>query len=69
MIELVYRYCSTCAGESAFEMPVCADGHGADCPELVCVECGTALLVGVLGEVDVEDEAAGSMFAAASTAA
>ncbi|MFC8847647.1 MULTISPECIES: hypothetical protein [unclassified Micromonospora] len=28
-----------------FEVPPCADGHGADCPELVCTGCGTALLI------------------------
>jgi hypothetical protein len=41
-------YCSICGEERLFEQPPCADGHGADCPELFCVECGTAVLVGSL---------------------
>ncbi|GAA2140582.1 hypothetical protein GCM10009727_37750 [Actinomadura napierensis] len=28
-----------------FEQPPCPDGHGAECPERVCVECGMAVLV------------------------
>jgi hypothetical protein len=39
------RTCPSCAGERPFEAPPCPDGHGADCPELACVACGTALLV------------------------
>ncbi|MEV0003746.1 hypothetical protein AB0H28_15855 [Micromonospora sp. NPDC050980] len=38
-------YCDTCEGVVLFETPFCADGHGADCPELVCTGCGAALLV------------------------
>ncbi|MER7417802.1 hypothetical protein ABT346_13630 [Micromonospora peucetia] len=38
-------YCDTCEGVELFESPPCADGHGADCPELACTSCGTALLV------------------------
>jgi hypothetical protein len=49
MIEML---CPECAELVAFEQPPCVDGHGADCPEWVCVVCGTALLIGVsLGEV------------------
>ncbi|GLW64150.1 hypothetical protein Arub01_23940 [Actinomadura rubrobrunea] len=40
-------YCSTCGDERLFEQPPCPDGHGADCPERVCTECGAALLVGL----------------------
>ncbi|WP_064743435.1 hypothetical protein [Actinomadura rifamycini] len=29
-----------------FEQPPCPDGHGPDCPERACVDCGTAVLVG-----------------------
>ncbi|GGV07688.1 hypothetical protein GCM10010182_28500 [Actinomadura cremea] len=29
-----------------FEQPPCPDGHGPDCPERACVECGAAVLVG-----------------------
>ncbi|QXJ20556.1 hypothetical protein AGRA3207_001287 [Actinomadura graeca] len=31
-----------------FEQPPCPDGHGGECPERACVECGTAVLVGLL---------------------
>ncbi|TDB84119.1 hypothetical protein E1264_25785 [Actinomadura sp. KC216] len=29
-----------------FEQPPCPDGHGEECPERACVECGTAVMVG-----------------------
>ncbi|QFG20704.1 hypothetical protein [Actinomadura sp. WMMB 499] len=29
-----------------FEQPPCSDGHGSDCPERACVECGAAVLAG-----------------------
>ena len=41
------RWCTTCRADVAFERPDCLDGHDGDCPELVCVECGDAVLVGV----------------------
>ncbi|WP_242906673.1 hypothetical protein [Actinomadura terrae] len=28
-----------------FEQPPCPDGHGEECPERACTECGTAVLV------------------------
>ena len=40
----VHRYCAGCADERVFEQPPCLDGHGADCPELACVDCGYALI-------------------------
>ena len=39
------RQCPCCGDERAFETPPCADGHGPDCAELACRDCGTALLV------------------------
>ncbi|RFU37036.1 hypothetical protein DZF91_34935 [Actinomadura logoneensis] len=39
-------YCSTCGDERRFERTPCLDGHGADCPDRVCVECGAAVFVG-----------------------
>jgi hypothetical protein len=39
------RWCSGCADVREFEVPDCDEGHGADCPELVCIDCGEALLV------------------------
>jgi hypothetical protein len=46
--QLVRRFCPECADERPFEQPECLDGHGADCPERACVECGTAILIGPL---------------------
>ncbi len=42
------RWCSPCAGERWFEVPPCEDGHGADCIDLACVDCGAALVLGML---------------------
>jgi hypothetical protein len=42
----VVRFCATCRADVAFEQPPCVDGHDADCPEWVCVECGEAFIVG-----------------------
>ncbi len=41
-----YRHCPSCHDERAFVQPPCLDGHGGDCPELACVDCGTAILLG-----------------------
>ena len=43
--ELLFLYCPTCARESLAETPPCTDGHGEQCPDRACVECGTALLL------------------------
>ena len=42
----LYLSCPECQRPRAFEQPPCADGHGADCPERVCVRCGAAVLLG-----------------------
>jgi hypothetical protein len=42
------RFCVTCAADASFEQPECLDEHGADCPELVCAECGDAYVVGFI---------------------
>ncbi|WP_375502813.1 hypothetical protein [uncultured Jatrophihabitans sp.] len=39
----LFVYCPTCARESLAEAPPCADGHDDRCPDLVCLDCGTAL--------------------------
>ncbi|WBB75236.1 hypothetical protein O7602_06850 [Micromonospora sp. WMMD1128] len=41
-------YCDSCEGVVLFETPFCGDGHGADCPELVCTGCGAAMLVAMI---------------------
>ncbi len=43
---VVLRWCATCLDETMFDQPECADRHGGDCPEWVCVTCGDALLLG-----------------------
>ncbi len=51
LVEL--RWCAGCADERTFEMPPCEDGHGTDCLDLACVECGHAVVVGVLSDETV----------------
>ncbi len=41
------RWCAGCADQRAFEVPPCEDGHGLDCLDLACVECGHAIVVGI----------------------
>lgn len=43
--DLVTLFCPTCAADRLVETPPCPDGHGADCPDRACVECGTALML------------------------
>ena len=45
---LQQRWCAECAAETLFELPPCQDGHGDECLDLACVECGAALVLGVL---------------------
>ncbi|MEV4672439.1 MULTISPECIES: hypothetical protein [Actinomadura] len=61
-------YCSTCGDERVFEQPPCPDGHGVECPERACTECGTAILVG-LPPVTAAPRATGSGPARATGAA
>ncbi len=44
-------HCSDCGDEREFVQPLCSDGHtedGAPCPEWACVDCGAALVTGVV---------------------
>jgi hypothetical protein len=55
VVDLMSWACPTCGEDTDFEQPPCADGHtedGGDCPEWVCVECGTALLAGTSARVE-----------------
>ena len=47
------RWCAECRDDKAFEMPLCEDGHGDDCLDLACVECGFAIVTGVHEDVAV----------------
>lgn len=49
--ELLFLYCPTCARDCLAETPPCPDGHGADCPDHACVECGTALVDAMLVQI------------------
>jgi hypothetical protein len=43
--------CPACGDDRAFVQPPCADGHTEDgglCPEWACVDCGSALVAGVV---------------------
>ena len=48
MQTLEVRWCGSCRAEQPFELPPCEDGHGLDCPDLACVGCGAAVVVGVV---------------------
>jgi len=48
------EHCPACGDEREFVQPPCADGHtgdGGECPEWACIDCGTAVLSGVLPRV------------------
>jgi hypothetical protein len=39
--------CPVCGRAGTIVTPdFCTDGHGSECPERMCVDCGSALLVG-----------------------
>jgi hypothetical protein len=49
-VDIRTEHCPTCDDERDFVQPSCVDGHtedGGECPEWACVDCGTALLIGV----------------------
>lgn len=44
--------CPDCCDERVFDQPLCEDGHGHDCPEWFCVDCGYAMLLAGYPELD-----------------
>ncbi|MEJ5945445.1 hypothetical protein WDZ17_09090 [Pseudokineococcus basanitobsidens] len=38
--------CSVCGRAVPHELVECVDGHGEDCPDRVCTDCGSVLVVG-----------------------
>ena len=54
-------HCSGCADERAFVQPDCVDGHGADCPEWLCLDCGDAIVLGVFHPADPQPELLGQL--------
>ncbi len=55
MTTLQILFCPDCSAEHAFESPSCGDGHGPDCVELCCVECGAAVVIGGLAALGADD--------------
>jgi hypothetical protein len=39
------RWCPSCATDTPFEQPPCEDGHGEDCLDLACLECGFGIVL------------------------
>jgi hypothetical protein len=37
--------CPVCGRTDTLVAPDCTEGHGTDCPDRVCLGCGTALFV------------------------
>ena len=35
-----FRWCSHCSSKTLFEQPPCDDGHGTECLDLACMDCG-----------------------------
>jgi hypothetical protein len=50
-------HCTSCDGERAFEQPDCVDGHGGDCPDWVCAECGAGVVTAVIATTSRESPA------------
>lgn len=40
------QHCGVCGVEEVFDRLPCGDGHGEDCPDLVCLRCGDVVVVG-----------------------
>ena len=49
------RWCGECKDERVFEVPPCEDGHGADCLDLACADCGAAIVTGFHDGLVVEE--------------
>jgi hypothetical protein len=59
------RWCVSCESERAFEVPPCEDGHGLDCLDLACVDCGHAVVLGHQGDATAVADAPALEFQAA----
>ena len=62
MTTLVELWCATCDGTTGHETVPCPDGHGADCPDVVCTGCGEVAIVAVV----LDDAAARARLAGAA---
>ncbi len=52
---LTIRHCSVCGSARTFEPVPCEDGHGVDCPEVLCVECGYVVSLGVVADASAPE--------------
>jgi hypothetical protein len=59
-VEATVRYCPDCGRDAEFERPPCQDGHAGDCPEWCCVDCGSAVVIGVVVDEVVLQEVRGA---------
>jgi hypothetical protein len=58
VVAMDVRWCGECKDERVFEVPPCEDGHGADCLDLACVDCGAAVVTGFQEELVAPELAA-----------
>jgi hypothetical protein len=60
-----FRWCPGCSTQTLFEQPPCEDGHGTDCLDLACMECGFGITLRDLTPVRVAQDAQGKDSSAA----
>ena len=53
-----YRWCGDCLDVTVFVVPPCEDGHGDDCLDLACADCGAAVVLGHQATVVLEHASA-----------
>jgi hypothetical protein len=59
--------CAVCGRVRLLVAPPCTEGHGADCPDRICAECGTAVFLNpVLASADPSGNVLRSCEAAAA---
>jgi hypothetical protein len=51
-MRLEFRWCAGCSKQTLFEQPPCDDGHGTDCLDLACMECGFGITLRGLAPAD-----------------
>jgi hypothetical protein len=56
-LSLTVLWCPECGDERGFEQPPCVDGHGGDCPERACVDCGFAVVLATAPLADADADA------------
>ncbi|MGN6332013.1 MAG: hypothetical protein ACTHOD_10225 [Motilibacteraceae bacterium] len=59
-MEGLLRWCSVCSAETEVDVVPCPDGHGADCPDVVCARCGVVAVIGLVSDAAEPRRAAGA---------